>query len=242
VSLLRKDKDTGAGESTQAQRAARQQKAAERTTRMAHVRKARTAVSAMRPPEAVRGIFVGVALLGIAAVSWFSRDVVQSYKTVHGKSKLEDVYYVHPGAAVLFAGLVLLAVGTVYFRKRIVTVIAFMVAAAIGIDVPLPSSATDLRWVAFAVPAGYSVWVWYFRMQKDQKAWIAANPMPGGSPAAAPASRSRQAQRGGASKSTASPRKSRDVPAVGLNGRALPTNTGRYTQPRAKSRAGQRRP
>jgi len=46
----------------------------------------------------------------------------------------------------------------VYFRKRLVTVIGFMLCAAIGVDAPLPTNATNLRWVTFIVPAGYALW------------------------------------------------------------------------------------
>ena len=245
MSLLRKrgsasDGAAPAQDPAQA-RAARQQRSAQRSAQMARTREARKAAGGMRAPEALRAVLVGVVMVGIAIFSYISKDVVQQTKTVHKKSVLVNVPTTHPGIAIVLAILVLGTLATVYFRKRLVTVIGFMLCAAIGVDAPLPTNATNLRWVTFIVPAGYALWVWAFRMRKDQNEWLAQHPLAGG-PSPRSTATTRPGQKAGAASAAARSRKPKDEPVVGLNGKVLPPSSGRYTRPQAKARAAQRRP
>lgn len=227
----------------QQQQAARQQRAAQRSAQMGRTREARKATSALRPPEQQRALYVALVLLAIAVFSYLSKDVVPEDVTVKHKTVVKNVVQHHPEAAVLLGILVLLALGTLYFRKRVVTATAFILTAAIGVGVPLPANAGDIKWVAFIVPGGYAMWVLIIRMRKDQTEWMAQH-----APAATPGARSSsgttraRSQPKTTSTSTAGrARKVKDQPVVGPNGKTLPPNSGRYTRPRGKARAAQRR-
>lgn len=245
MSLLgRKSSGPVSDEARQAQLAERRQKAALRNARMAQTREARKACGAMKPPEASRGLYAALALLAIAVFSFVSKDVAQETKTVNHKSIVENIPYgPHPAGALLLGVLALVTIGTIYFRRRLVTVIAFMVTAAIGVDVPLPLADSDLRWLAFLVPAAYALWIYAFRLRKDQTAWMAEHPLPGNlggasagpARAGAPARGARKAAAG-----TARARAAKQEPVLGPNGRALPANTGRYTRPKTKPKAAQK--
>ena len=50
-----------------------------------------------------------------------------------------------------------------------------MIAAAVGIGAPLPKTLSGAMWLTFLVPAGYVLWLLMFRMNKEQKAWLAAH-------------------------------------------------------------------
>lgn len=223
-------------------RAARQQRSAQRATQMARTREARKGAGNMKPPEPLRAVLVGAVMLGIAVFSYVSKDVVQKTETVKHKSVLVNVPSVHPGIAIVLAVLVVATLASVYFRKRLVTVIGFMLSAAIGVDAPLPSNAINLRWVTFILPAGYALWVWAFRMRKDQNAWLAEHPLSTGQGARVTTAAGSRAQRAGAANAAARSRKAKDEPVVGPNGKVLPPNSGRYTRPQITARAAQRRP
>ena len=134
--------------------------------------------------------------------------------------------------------LALASAGTVYWRKRYVTGIAFMLTAAIGMGVPFPNGLKDLAYLTFIVPAGFVLWMLMFRMNKQQKAWLAAH---------SSASRSTSARSSGRPQTNANrpprpgPGAAGSEPVVTASGRALPANSGRYTQPRQKSRPGARK-
>lgn len=230
-------------------RALRREKAANRSAVMARTREARKAAGAMKAPEPRWAIYCAVALLALAAYSFFSPDISAQDKTVKHKTVLVDVPVSHPGVAIVVAVLVLGTLVTLYWRRRIVTVVAFMITAAIGVDIPLPKNAQDVKWLAFLIPAGFALWVWGFRMRKDQSDWLAANGATRTTTTTARttsgrASTGASAAKGQRAASSAKRGKSpKQEPAVGLNGRALPASTGRYTRPQAKGRqVAQRRP
>jgi hypothetical protein len=228
----------------------RQQKAAQKSSRMELVRQARKASSAMQDPEPQRAWMVSAFLVAVGLLSYFSKDVEQVSQKVHGKTHLVSETVVHPSTAALLVIVALVAAATTYWRKRYVTGIAFMIAAAVGIGAPLPSGLSDVMWLTFLVPAGYVLWLLMFRMNKEQKAWLAAHGASaqnnGGSSSArstSSGSSSRQkssSQRGQQSTSAARSRK-KDQPAISATGRPLPQNSGRYTRPQSKPKASQRR-
>ena len=114
-------------------------------------------------------------LVLVGLVSYFSTDSEQVSQKVHGKTQVVSQTITHPATAILLVVIALAAAGTIYWRKRYVTGIAFMVAAAVGIGAPLPKSLSDGMWLTFLVPAGYVLWMLMFRMNKEQKAWLAAH-------------------------------------------------------------------
>ena len=215
-----------------------QSKSAQRTRRMALVRQARQATSTMEPPEPSRGIYVSAYLLAVGLVSYLSTDLGQVYEKVNGKTKTVTENITHPATALILILLALGSAGTVYWRRRYVTGIAFMLTAAIGMGVPFPNGLKDLAYLTFIVPAGYVLWMLMFRMNKQQKAWLAAHSSASRS---APARSSGRPQGERKQATTARSRRGRDEPVVTANGRALPPNSGRYTQPRQKSRPGARK-
>ena len=223
----------------------RQQKASKRASRMDLIRQARKASSGMQDPEPVRGLMVAGFLVLVGLVSYFSTDSEQVSQKVHGKTQVVSQTITHPATAILLVVVALVAAGTIYWRKRYVTGIAFMVAAAVGIGAPLPKSLSDGMWLTFLVPAGYVLWLLMFRMNKEQKAWLAAHGAANqGSAGASSTSSGRQkssSSRGQAATSTSRSRKKDEV-AVSASGRPLPENSGRYTRPQSKPKAGQRRP
>jgi hypothetical protein len=202
----------------------KQQKATERSSRMDLVRQARKATSAMVDPEPIRGLMVAAFLVAVGLVSYLSKDVQQVSKKVHGKTTIVDQTVTHPETAVLLILLAVAAAVSIYWRRRYVTAVAFMICAAIGIAAPLPSGLSDLMWVTFLAPAGYVLWMLMFRMNKEQKAWIAAR-RPKETAQTAPQARSN----GQAAKSKA-PTKS--------SARATTTSSGRYTPPKSKAKTG----
>ena len=139
------------------------------------IRQARKASSSMQDPEPVRGLMVAGFLVLVGLVSYFSTDSEQVSQKVHGKTEVVSQAVTHPATAVLLVVIALAAAGTIYWRKRYVTGIAFMIAAAVGIGAPLPKSLSDGMWLTFLVPAGYVLWLLMFRMNKEQKAWLAAH-------------------------------------------------------------------
>lgn len=225
--------------SSSSQPSEKQQKASQRASRMDLVRQARKASSAMQDPEPVRGLMVAAFLVLVGLVSYFSNDVESVSQKVHGKTQVVSEPITHPATAVLLIVVALVCAGTIYWRKRYVTGIAFMISAAIGIGAPLPKSLSDLMWLTFLVPAGYVLWLLMFRMNKEQKAWLAAHGGGSRSSGGTAASTSRQkatAQKGQTAPSTSRSRK-KDQAATSATGRPLPQNSGRYTRPKAKPKA-----
>ena len=159
------------------------------------------------------------------------------YEKVDGKTKTVTENVHHPATAVILIVLALARRARVYWRKRYVTGIAFMLTAAIGMGVPFPNGLKDLAYLTFIVPAGFVLWMLMLRMNKQQKAWLASIPRPAG--AARPGARAVTDERKQAT--TSRSRRAGAEPAVTASGRALPANSGRYTQPRQKSRPGARK-
>lgn len=235
MNLLRRSR--GAAPLSDAERA---QKAELRTQRMAMAREARRASSVMRTPEPIWGIYVGAFLVALGLISYLSPDWGQVSKTVHGKTTLVHEIVHYPPQATLLIALTLIAAGSIYWRKRWVTGIAFLMTAMIGLSTPLPQSMQDLTWAGFLAPAGYTMWVMILRLNKDQKDWLAKN-----SPvhAAQPGPASRKPARSGRNQvSRSRSRSGANAPAATNTGRAGPTPSGRYTPPRPKSKASPRKP
>jgi hypothetical protein len=223
----------------------KQQKAAQKASRMDLIRQARKASSSMQDPEPVRGLMVAGFLVLVGLVSYFSTDSEQVSRKGHGKTEVVSQAVTHPATAILLVVIALAAAGTIYWRKRYVTGIAFMIAAAVGIGAPLPKSLSDGMWLTFLVPAGYVLWLLMFRMNKEQKAWLAAHGASNQSASSTGSSvgsarQKSSSQRGQAASSNSRSRK-KDQVAVSSSGRPLPENSGRYTRPQSKPKAGQRR-
>ena len=215
----------------------KQAKSAQRARRMDLVRQARQATSVMEPPEPSRAVYVSAYLLAVGVLSYLSTDISQVYQKVDGKTKTVTENVTHPATAVVIKVLALASAGSVYWRKRYVTGIAFMLTAAIGMGVPFPNGLKDLAYLTFIVPAGFVLWMLIFRMNKQQKTWIATHSSANRSSSAR--SSGRQEERKPAT--TSRSRRSGAEPVVTASGRALPANSGRYTQPRQKSRPGARK-
>jgi len=224
----------------------KEQKAAQKASRMGLIREARKASSSMQDPEPVRGLMVAGFLVLVGLVSYFSTDSEQVSQKVHGKTEVVSQTITHPATAILLIVIALACAATIYWRKRYVTGIAFMIAAAVGIGAPLPKSLSDAMWLTFLVPAGYVLWLLMFRMNKDQKAWLAAHGASNQSGASGSSSagsgRQKSSSQRGASASSNSRSRKKDEVAVSASGRPLPQNSGRYTRPQSKPKAGQRRP
>ena len=219
----------------------KQQKAAQRSTRMEVIRQARKATSGMQDPEPVRGLMVAAFLVAVGVVSYLSKDVQSVSEKVHGKTHVVNQTVTHPQAAILLVVVALAAAVSIHWRRRYVTAIAFMISAAIGIAAPLPSGLSDLMWLTFLVPAGYVLWMLMFRMNKEQKAWIAAH-SPSREAKSTPSARSGTAgsgkqSQGGKQPATAARSKKAKSEPVSSTGRALPQNSGRYTRPQSRPRA-----
>lgn len=224
----------------------RQRKAELRSERLERARQARAATKTMEPPEPVRGIFVAAFLVLVGVVSYVGHDVADIGHVVKGKTvEVLGPVPPHPETALVLIALAIGAAVTIYWKKRLVTGIVFMLAAATGLGAPLPRSIDDGTWAAFLVPAAYVLWMLIFRMNKQQKEWISAN-VPGGGTAATRAGAGRNASRrsgraGQAAASTA--RSKRSTPSATASATARSSvASGRYTPPRAKPRAGQRKP
>ena len=211
---------------------------------MQEVREARKAVGGMEPPEPRYGLYVVAVLIGAALISLFSTDVEDVAKKVHGKTVTVTQVVPHSQVVVVVSGVLLLALGsaaTIYWRRRMVTMMAFMLTAIFAISLPLPQSMTDLRWLIYLVPLGYAAWV-FFRQNKAQKALLARRTTSTSSTAGA--SGNGASRQGGQASRQAAPRsrkKDAGKQAVGATGRALPADNRRYTRPQAKARAGQRK-
>jgi hypothetical protein len=247
VSLLRRGTATAEPDEDVATPAPRgpqtdkQAKSAQRARRMDLVRQARQATSPMEPPEPSRAIYVSAFLLAVGVLSYLSTDISQVYQKVGGKTKTVTENVTHPATAVVLIVLALATAGTVYWRKRYVTGIAFMLTAAIGMGVPFPNGLKDLAYLTFIVPAGFVLWMLIFRMNKQQKAWIASHSSASRSSSARSSGRSSGRQEERKAATTSRSRRAGAEPVVTANGRALPANSGRYTQPRQKSRPGARK-
>jgi hypothetical protein len=228
----------------QPEQSERQQKAAQRSSRMDLVRQARKASSAMQDPEPVRGLMVAGFLVLVGLVSYFSTDTEQSSKKVHGKTEIVNSTITHPATAILLVVIALACAATIYWRKRYVTGIAFMIAAAVGIGAPLPKSLSDGMWLTFLVPAGYVLWLLMFRMNKEQKAWLAAHgasSQGSGSTSSAGTSRQKSSSQRSQPASSSGRSRKKEQTAVSATGRPLPQNSGRYTRPQSKPKASQGR-
>jgi hypothetical protein len=239
------DNTPAAGTGPTTEQGEKQQKAAQKASRMDLIRQARKASSSMQDPEPVRGLMVAGFLVLVGLVSYFSTDSEQVSQKVHGKTEVVSQAVTHPATAILLVVIALAAAGTIYWRKRYVTGIAFMIAAAVGIGAPLPKSLSDGMWLTFLVPAGYVLWLLMFRMNKEQKAWLAAHgasnqSASSTSSSAGSARQKSSSQRGQAASSNSRSRK-KDQVAVSSSGRPLPENSGRYTRPQSKPKASQRR-
>lgn len=234
MSLLRRS------ELTPEQQAEREQQRELKSVRLARVQKARSATRVMQSPEPRWGIYVSVLLVAISMYSFFSADVYAKTSTVKGKTHVTYLPTTHPPQALLLLIFAVGAATTIYWRRRLVTGIAFMLAAAVGLDILAPQAASGLQYVAFGAPAVYVLWMLIFRMNKEQKELLAEmTPATRGASGAARNS-SRRAAATPASDSSRGRRGSR-APATTATGRALPPSSGRYTPPRAKSRAAQRK-
>lgn len=215
----------------------RRQKAQLRAQRMERAREARAATRMMEPPELARGLYVGVFLVLVGVVSFLSTDIGQETVKKGGKTvSAQVVVPPHNSTSLVLIALAVASAASIYWRRRLVTGILFMLAAAIGFGTPLPKGYQDGTWLAFGIPAAYVLWMLVFRMNKQQKAWIAEHaPSSNGSVAtksgrnssrrssSAGASAARGAKRGKLSQQTTS------------SGRALPPPSGRYTPPKAKA-------
>jgi hypothetical protein len=221
----------------------RQQRAAARATRTQEVREARKAVGGMEPPEPRFGLYVAAALVGAALISLFNTDVEDVAKKVHGKTVTVSQVVPHSQVVVVVSGVLLLTLGsaaTIYWRRRMVTMMAFMLTAIFAISLPLPQSMADLRWVIYLVPLGYAAWM-FFRQNKAQKLLLSKRTTSAGPSGASSNGAGRQ---GGQASRQAAPRsrkKDTGKQVVGATGRALPADNRRYTRPQAKARAGQRK-
>jgi hypothetical protein len=213
----------------------RKRRSQERATRMELVREARVATKEMKPPEPSRGLYVSAFLVLLGVVSYLGTDVQRAQKKLNGKVVTYDVVVHHPAEAVILIFLALVAAGTIYWKRRLVTGIAFMLTAAIGVGTPLPKSISDATWLAFLVPAAYVLWMLIFRMNKEQKSWLdARRPATAGAGATARPT-------GGKAKANGS--RSRDSKAqTTASGRPLPAPSRRYTPPLQKAKAGQKKP
>ena len=237
MSLLRR------GESSPATEAERRQKAEERAARSELVRQARAASKEMRKPEPSYGLYTSAFLILVGLVSFLSTDVVHgqvkgSDGKFHATTTIVPPY--HSQEAVILIALAVAAAVTIYWRRRLVTGIAFMLAAAIGVGTPLPKGLSDGMWLAFLVPAGYVLWMLIFRMNKEQKAWLDAHRparASAGAGAARSASRKSTAPKGTRARSSRGKQEARTA-----SGRPLPTPNARYTPPAQKTRAGGRKP
>ncbi|HXR22583.1 MAG TPA: hypothetical protein VN786_08515 [Acidimicrobiales bacterium] len=228
----------------------RKQKAADRASYQELRRQAAKATSAMQDPEPRRGLYVGAFMVGLAALSYFGKDVYPKLSTVHGKTVTHWLPITHPETAIILFLVTVGAAVSIYWRRRYVTAIAFFVAGVLGIDTPFPTGLTDLEYLVFATGGGYFIWVIMFRMNKQKKEWMSAHSPKASrsgsstSPSSGSSKQSRRKRSGGgqAAAPAARSRKAKaDEPVVTATGRALPASNSRYTRPQGKSRASQRR-
>jgi len=232
MSLLRRS-----GSSPEAQ-LEKQQKADLRAVRLKRTREARAATRMMEQPEHKYGIYVSVFLVAIAVYSYLSTDATEVSKTVKGKSQIVYTNVVHPEQAIVLFVFAAGAAGTIYFRQRMVTGLAYIVTAFFAFETPVPKSASDLTYVLFLGPVGYATWLLMFKMNKAQKEWLSKHyPAPAGAAAGA-----RNSSRRSGRDASAAPETSRRGSRTPANrSRPAPGGSGRYTPPRPKTRAAQRK-
>ena len=215
----------------------REKKKELRAVRLERVNKARSATRGMQPPEPVRGLLVALALAGAAVYSYLSTDVQTASRIVKGKTVSYDATVPpHPAAAIILFVLAVAAGVTIYWRRRLVTGVAFMLCAALGLGTPYPEAAADLQYAVFGLPAVFVLWMLIFRMNKEQKELLAKLTPSGGGGAG------RNTSKRAAGQASAAPsRRGAKVQTTTVAGRPVPPSSGRYTPPRAKPRAAQRK-
>ena len=152
----------------------------------------------------------------------------------------------HPEGAVLLMVLAAVSAASIHRRSRFLSGVLFMLAGAVGNGTPLPKDLSDLVWGSFLAPTAYVLWMLIFRMNKQQKDWIAKH---GPAPGTAGSARSARGAKG--TKYQPAPtrqargarsRRSTSAPVITATGRPLPAGNGRYTPPRARSKSSQRKP
>ena len=207
----------------------KRQRAEASQQRMAFMREARAAVRGMQKPEPVRGLYVSIFLAAVAVYSYLSTDIETLTKTVNHKTVSYTATVQHPAAAVVLLVIAIAGAVSIYWKRRMVTGIAFMLGAALGIGTPLPKTVGGYQWAIFVVPAGYVLWMLICRMNKEQKAYMSKHRP---AAAAAPPARSRAGERAPA-RTSRGRRKQEPVPTT-PSGRPLPPPSRRYTPPKAK--------
>lgn len=227
----------------------RKQKSADRASYQELRREAAKATSALEDPEPRRALYVAAVMVGLAVFSYFGNDVYPKAVTVHGKSTTHWAAITHPETAIIVFVVTMVAAGSIYWKRRYVTAIAFFVAGVLGIDTPFPAGLTDLEYLIFAAGAGYFIWVIMFRMNKQKKQWISdhqpkASRSPASTSSGGGSSRQSQRKRPGGNQAAAQAARSRkakaEAPVVTATGRALPSSNSRYTRPQSKSRSSRR--
>jgi hypothetical protein len=227
----------------------RKQKSADRASYQELRREAAKATSALEDPEPRRAIYVAAVMVGLAVFSYFGNDVYPKAVTVHGKSTTHWAAITHPETAIIVFVVTMVAAGSIYWKRRYVTAIAFFVAGVLGIDTPFPTGLTDLEYLIFAIGAGYFIWVIMFRMNKQKKQWISdhqpkASRSASSTSAGTAGGRQSQRKRPGGNQAAAQAARSRkakaEAPVVTATGRALPSSNSRYTRPQSKSRSSRR--
>ena len=194
----------------------------------------------MRKPEPAYGLYTSAFLVLVGVVSYLSTDLAKQQRKVGHKYVTYNVTVHHPEEALILIVLAVAAAVTIYWRRRLVTGIAFMLAAAIGVGTPLPKGFSDGMWLAFLVPAAYVLWMLIFRMNKEQKAWLDEH-RPARASAGAGAARTASRKGVAAKGARARPGRAKPEPKT-ASGRPLPAANARYTPPAQKTRAGGRKP
>ena len=181
--------------------------------------------------EAKYGIYVSVFLVAVSLYSYLSTDVGNKIVTVKGKSVTSTVTLPpHPAQAVVVFVLALLAAGSIYWHQRMITGLSYIVTAFFAFQTPFPKAAQDLIYLVFFAPVAYATWMLMFRMNKEQKEWLNKHyPAPARATSSARGSSRNVSRRAGktTSASTARP--------------AARASSGRYTPPRAKTKAAPRK-
>jgi hypothetical protein len=216
----------------------REKKKELRAVRLERVNKARAATRGMQPPEPVRGLLVAGALAAAAVFSFLASDVQLATRTVNHKAVSKYVPVPpHPPQAIILLVLAVAAGVTIYWRRRLVTGVAFMLTAALGLDTPFPTGLTDLGYIVFGLPALYVLWMLIFRMNKEQKELLAKlTPATSGGGAAR-----NTTKRAAGQASAATSRRGAKVQTTTVAGRPVPSSSGRYTPPRAKPKTAPRK-
>jgi len=208
----------------------RQEKAQLRAVRLQRTREARAATRRMVGAEAKYGIYVSVFLVAVSLYSYLSTDVINKVVTVKGKNETLTGTTTHPAQAVVVFVLALLAAGSIYWHQRMITGLSYIVTAFFAFQTPFPKAAQDLIYLVFFAPVAYATWMLMFRMNKEQKEWLNKHyPAPARATSSARGSSRNVSRRAGktTSASTARP--------------AARASSGRYTPPRAKTKAAPRK-